>query len=177
MKFSMSRSLMTKVGNQMKISLSNSMQKMVRSSVEKTPTAELLLLMMISQDNLLSKRKRRLIAPLMINMHQLLLPERTDLMEKLLLNGKLKSQTIVLLMDSISIWILENWCSNMERQKKLFKLLLFKRRMMKKEMRCLVSSFQILLQQELYFQRKISFCAILSPMPVLFYNKLFSLNF
>lgn len=91
MKFSMSRSLMTKVGNQMKISLSNSMQKMVRSSVEKTPTAELLLLMMISQDNLLSKRKRRLIAPLMINMHQLLLPERTDLMEKLLLNGKLKS--------------------------------------------------------------------------------------
>lgn len=83
----------------------------------------------------------------------------------------------MLLMDSISIWILENWCSNMERQKKLFKLLLFKRRMMKKEMRCLVSSFQILLQQELYFQRKISFCAILSPMPVLFYNKLFSLNF
>jgi len=120
------------VGNQMRTSLSNSMEKMVRSSLEKTPDAELLLLMMISQDNLLSKRKRRLIAPLMINMHQLLLPERTDQMEKLLLIGKLKSYKMMemLLMDSISIWILENWCSNMERQKKLFKLLLFKRRMM-----------------------------------------------
>jgi len=132
MKLSMSKSLMTMVGNQMRTSLSNSMEKMVRSSLEKTPDAELLLLMMISQDNLLSKRKRRLIAPLMINMHQLLLPERTDQMEKLLLIGKLKSYKMMemLLMDSISIWILENWCSNMERQKKLFKLLLFKRRMM-----------------------------------------------
>jgi len=132
MKLSMSKSLMTMVGNQMRTSLSNSMEKMVRSSLEKTPGAELLLLMMISQDNLLSKRKRRLIAPLMINMHQLLLPERTDQMEKLLLIGKLKSYKMMemLLMDSISIWILENWCSNMERQKKLFKLLLFKRRMM-----------------------------------------------
>ena len=73
MKLSMSKSLMTMVGNQMRTSLSNSMEKMVRSSLEKTPGAELLLLMMISQDNLLSKRKRRLIAPLMINMHQLLL--------------------------------------------------------------------------------------------------------
>lgn len=132
MKLSMSKSLMTMVGNQMRTSLSNSMEKMVRSSLEKIPGAELLLLMMISQDNLLSKRKRRLIAPLMINMHQLLLPERTDQMEKLLLIGKLKSYKMMemLLMDSISIWILENWCSNMERQKKLFKLLLFKRRMM-----------------------------------------------
>jgi len=132
MKLSMSKSLMTMVGNQMRTSLSNSMEKMVRSSLEKTPDAELLLLMMISQDNLLSKRKRRLIAPLMINMHQLLLPERTDQMEKLLLIGKLKSYKMMemLLMDSISIWILENWCSNMERQKKLFKLPLFKRRMM-----------------------------------------------
>jgi len=132
MKLSMSKSLMTMVGNQMRTSLSNSMEKMVRSSLEKTPDAELLLLMMISQDNLLSKRKRRLIAPLMINMHQLLLPERTDQMEKLLLIGKLKSYKMMemLLMDLISIWILENWCSNMERQKKLFKLQLFKRRMM-----------------------------------------------
>lgn len=132
MKLSMSKSLMTMVGNQMRTSLSNSMEKMVRSSLEKTPDAELLLLMMISQDNLLSKRKRRLIAPLMKNMHQLLLPERTDQMEKLLLIGKQKSYKMMemLLMDSISIWILENWCSNMERQKKLFKLLLFKRRMM-----------------------------------------------
>jgi hypothetical protein len=132
MKLSMSRSLMMMVGNQMRISLSNSMEKMVRSSVEKIPSAELLLLMMISQDNLLSKRKRRLIAPLMKNMHQLLLPERTDLMEKLLLNGKLKSykMMVMLLMDSTSIWVLENWCSNMERQKKLFKLLLSTRRMM-----------------------------------------------
>jgi hypothetical protein len=132
MKLSMSRSLMMMVGNQMRISSSNFMEKMVRSSVVKTPSAELLLLMMISQDNLLSKRKRRLIAPLMKNMHQLLLPERTDLMEKLLLNGKLKSykMMVMLLMDSTSIWVLENWCSNMERQKKLFKLLLSTRRMM-----------------------------------------------
>jgi len=105
---------------------------MVRSSREKTPSAELQLLMMISQDNLLSKRKRRLIAPLMNHMHQLLLPERTDLMEKLLLIGKQKSYKMMemLLMDSISTWILENWYFNMERQKKLFKLLLFKRTMM-----------------------------------------------
>jgi hypothetical protein len=132
MKLSMSRSLMMMVGNQMRTSSSNFMEKMVRSSVVKTPSAELLLLMMISQDNLLSKRKRRLIAPLMKNMHQLLLPERTDLMEKLLLNGKLKSykMMVMLLMDSTSIWVLENWCSNMERQKKLFKLLLSTRRMM-----------------------------------------------
>jgi len=132
MKFSMSRSLMTMVGNQMRTSSSNSMEKMVRSSREKTPSAELQLLMMISQDNLLSKRKRRLIAPLMNHMHQLLLPERTDLMEKLLLIGKLKSYKMMemLLMDSISTWILENWYSNMERQKKLFKLLLSKRKMM-----------------------------------------------
>jgi len=132
MKLSMSRSLMMMVGNQMRISSSNFMEKMARSLVVKTPSAELLLLMMISQDNLLSKRKRRLIAPLMKNMHQLLLPERTDLMEKLLLNGKLKSykMMVMLLMDSTSIWVLENWCSNMERQKKLFKLLLSTRRMM-----------------------------------------------
>jgi hypothetical protein len=132
MKLSMSRSLMMMVGNQMRTSSSNFMEKMGRSSVVKTPSAELLLLMMISQDNLLSKRKRRLIAPLMKNMHQLLLPERTDLMEKLLLNGKLKSykMMVMLLMDSTSIWVLENWCSNMERQKKLFKLLLSTRRMM-----------------------------------------------
>jgi hypothetical protein len=132
MKLSMSRSLMMMVGNQMRTSSSNFMEKMVRSSVVKIPSAELLLLMMISQDNLLSKRKRRLIAPLMKNMHQLLLPERTDLMEKLLLNGKLKSykMMVMLLMDSTSIWVLENWCSNMERQKKLFKLLLSTRRMM-----------------------------------------------
>jgi len=132
MKLSMSRSLMMMVGNQMRTSSSNFMEKMVRSSVVKTPSAELLLLMMISQDNLLSKRKRRLIAPLMKNMHQLLLPERTDLMEKLLLNGKLKSykMMVMLLMDSTSIWVLENWCSNMERQKKLFKLLLSTRRRM-----------------------------------------------
>jgi hypothetical protein len=167
------------VGNQMRTSSSNSMEKMVRSSREKTPSAELQLLMMISQDNLLSKRKRRLIAPLMNHMHQLLLPERTDLMEKLLLIGKLKSYKMMemLLMDSISTWVPVNWCSNMERQKKLLKLLLSKRRMMLKEMRCSVSSFQTLLQQELNFQRKISFCAILSPMPVLFYNNKFLLNF
>jgi len=101
MKLSMSKSLMTMDGNQMRTSSSNSMEKMVRSSVEKTPSVELLLLMMISQDNLLSKRKRRLIAPLMKHMHQLLLPERTDLMEKLLLIGKLKSYKMMemLLMD------------------------------------------------------------------------------
>lgn len=104
MKFLMLRSLMTMVGNQMRTSSSNSMGKMVKSSKEKTPRQELPLLMMISQDNLLSKKKRRLIAPLVNQMHQLLLPERMDLMEKLLFNGKLRSYTMMemLLMESIS---------------------------------------------------------------------------
>ena len=104
MKFLMLRSLMTMVGNQMRTSSSNSMGKMVRSSKEKTPRQELPLLMMISQDNLLSKKKRRLIVPLVNQMHQLLLPERMDLMEKLLFNGKLRSYTMMemLLMELIS---------------------------------------------------------------------------